>query len=520
MALSASKTWVAGEILYAADLNSEFNNIYTNGESLGWPATTSKILDGQVLVLDDDEDSSLRESSDDVITLKLQNVDLFAWDGDVGSPVNGLTFVATATGSPVQVLVSGDDDRGITFDAKNGEQMLILSAVTDAVNEITIGSAATGNNPTIACTGEADTGITLQNSEGEEILVLDSVATSINEVKISSAAAGGPIITTSGDDPNIDLNLNTKGTGSVVINGGATGTVNLGNAAVAFPNADGSANYVLTTDGAATASFAETKMPRGHLVGINLTRPGINDVTFAVGECRGGTAANQDAVNMTISSALTKYLDDGAGGAGSWVVGNNQSGYSAAGAIAVDTWYHCFVIEDGSGTVDAGFDDDINCTNLLAASSYTNYRRVGSIRTTAADADDWLPFLQFGDECWWTTMPTALDINNPIPNGAGGATYAVMVPPDVSVKAFLRVVQDANQGEFSFQHPSMTGVAPAYAAAPAAHLGNNEGAGSTAGQVEVWTDTSSQIKVYNGAAGNRDLIAVAEGWLDHRGRYT
>jgi len=109
MAISPFKTWAAGEILTASDLNSSFSHITTNGESLAWPATTNKDLNGNALILDSDADSRLAEKTDDVVSLTLQNVELFIFDGDVSSPVNGLTFTATASGSAPSVDAVGSD---------------------------------------------------------------------------------------------------------------------------------------------------------------------------------------------------------------------------------------------------------------------------------------------------------------------------------------------------------------------------------------------------------------------------
>lgn len=46
MSVSRAKTWIAGEVLTASDLNSEFNNVLNNGQTLAWPATEDKNFDG------------------------------------------------------------------------------------------------------------------------------------------------------------------------------------------------------------------------------------------------------------------------------------------------------------------------------------------------------------------------------------------------------------------------------------------------------------------------------------------
>lgn len=109
MAISPYKTYSAGEILTAADLNASFSHITSNGEDLGWPATKNKDLDSFLLVLDADGDSSFGATNDDVAVLKLQNVSCFTFDGDAASIVNGLTFTASATGTAVALAATGGD---------------------------------------------------------------------------------------------------------------------------------------------------------------------------------------------------------------------------------------------------------------------------------------------------------------------------------------------------------------------------------------------------------------------------
>ena len=90
MAVSRSKTWVAAEILSASDLNAEFNNILNNGEDLAWPATKAKDLDGQRLILDDNQDTYIEATTDD-------EIDFYT------GGVKRLTIDSTTTGFVVEV---------------------------------------------------------------------------------------------------------------------------------------------------------------------------------------------------------------------------------------------------------------------------------------------------------------------------------------------------------------------------------------------------------------------------------
>ena len=109
MSVSRIKVWISGEILTASALNSEVSNILDNGEDLGWPATKTKDMDGQELILDSDGDTSITGDIDDRIDFRLSGSDLFRLDGTVATPVNGLDWIASAAGNAVQVKAVGSD---------------------------------------------------------------------------------------------------------------------------------------------------------------------------------------------------------------------------------------------------------------------------------------------------------------------------------------------------------------------------------------------------------------------------
>jgi hypothetical protein len=111
MALSASKTWTAGEILTASDLNNEFLNVYQGGQTLGWPATVTKNFAGHTLVLDVDGDTSMTAgTADDRVDFTVGGVLLFQLDGTTASSVNGLALIGDISGTDPQIEAFGADD--------------------------------------------------------------------------------------------------------------------------------------------------------------------------------------------------------------------------------------------------------------------------------------------------------------------------------------------------------------------------------------------------------------------------
>ena len=109
MSLSRTKTWIAGEVLTAADLNTEFNNILNNALSLISPLTGALDVDGKELIMDGDGDSSLTMDSDDILDMKLRGVDLFKFDGSAASLVNGVTFAGSVASSAPTLTAFGSD---------------------------------------------------------------------------------------------------------------------------------------------------------------------------------------------------------------------------------------------------------------------------------------------------------------------------------------------------------------------------------------------------------------------------
>ena len=77
-----------------------------------------------------------------------------------------------------------------------------------------------------------------------ELVKFAETASAVNEITVTNAATTtAPEIAATGDDTDIDLKLTPKGAGKLNLDG------------IKFPNADGSANQVLKTDGSGVLSF-------------------------------------------------------------------------------------------------------------------------------------------------------------------------------------------------------------------------------------------------------------------------
>lgn len=204
-------------------------------------------------------------------------------------------------------------DGGFIADA-NGNEIVVLDTVTSAVNEVTVANAATGSGPSISSTGTDSnvdlllvakgTGVvkadgvevatisgtqTLSNktltaskivddgfiadANGNELIVGGTTASAVNEIKVSNAATGSsPVIEAQGDDTNVGIELTTKGSGTVTING-----MELSAAASAITGNTQTSNYTLTLSDAGKMIVMNSSSAN------TLTIPLNSSVAFPVG---------------------------------------------------------------------------------------------------------------------------------------------------------------------------------------------------------------------------------------------
>ena len=84
----------------------------------------------------------------------------------------------------------------------------------------------------------------IQDDAGNEQIVFNKTASAVNYIDVTNATTNnGPTIGAAGSDSNIDLNINAKGTGNVVISG------------LSYPTSDGSSGQALVTDGSGNLTF-------------------------------------------------------------------------------------------------------------------------------------------------------------------------------------------------------------------------------------------------------------------------
>lgn len=149
-----------------------------------------------------------------------------------------------------------------------------------------------------------------------------------------------------------------------------------------------------------------------------------------------GTFKDKNSLNaFTLPTIMIKDLST------AWVEGSNVGGRASAVTYSPSKWYHFFAIAKADGTVDAGFDDNINASNLLAdATGYTFFRRIWSVYNKSTNEIQ--RFTQFGEKCFWADKddtPILITSTTPV-------ATEIRTPPDVNTIAGIKCNATASSG--------------------------------------------------------------------------
>ncbi len=163
--------------------------------------------------------------------------------------------------------------------------------------QIFTGAKTFGSGLLLATSPKITTSI--DDANGNEVIKTPATVSAVNELTVTNAATGGdPLVQASGGDTNISLALKAKGTGKV----------KLGTAGLQFPNADGSANQVLKTDGSGVLSFvaasggaAITMVQNGTNGTLTTQSTTFVDITNAVITLTPSSATN--SIHITVSGS-------------------------------------------------------------------------------------------------------------------------------------------------------------------------------------------------------------------------
>jgi hypothetical protein len=153
----------------------------------------------------------------------------------------------------VQFKYTSGSGSSVTFSATDKGDKLVVAKGDDGTNpnivEISLATAGTVTETgTQTLTNKTLTspkiGTSILDTNGAELFKLTATSSAVNEITYNNAATGNkPTFTASGDDTNIGVSIQPKGSGTVTID------------ALTFPAADGSSGQILQTDGSGNLSF-------------------------------------------------------------------------------------------------------------------------------------------------------------------------------------------------------------------------------------------------------------------------
>lgn len=250
--------------------------------------------------------------------------------------------------------------------------------------------------------------------------------------------------------------------------------------------------------------------PRSYLAGLALVNgaDATNDINIAVGKARN----DADDENLVVAAAIGKQIDVSFAAGG--IPFTPTGGLSSSLTLTNDTWYHV-ILGLVSGTEEVGFDTSAGGSNLVTDHSFTNIRRIGSVRRGTATN---LAFSQLGDEFLLKDPLLDVDVTN---QSTTSVSYTLTTPLGVKTHAILNLVMvdgaataavyvrslDANDEAASLSAGPLSSIAPG-----AGHA--NEMA---IGPIHIRTNTLSQIAARANAAIDNFRVATL-GWIDPRGR--
>jgi len=320
MALSPYKIYVAGEILLASDLNASFAQITNNALQLISPLTGTLDVDGKTIILDADADSNLAAGTDDVLNLTLQSFLAFIFDGNVASPVNGITLEATATGVGPLISAHGETNVDLRLKGKGTGMVRLLT----------------------------ENSLSLDVSEplATRVLIKPGGAT---DVGLAIQAAG-------------------------------TGAVRIGDALISFPETDGLPGQALVTNGSGALSFgypvepgfiapyAGTGTPTGWLEcnGQNVSRTDYAALFTAIGTTWG---AGDGSTTFTLPDLRRRTLV-GKGGTGTGTLGNAVGNTGGAETVNIQHT-HTFSATTSDGS-NSSANATVENTSTFSLSNHTH----------------------------------------------------------------------------------------------------------------------------------------------------
>ena len=195
--------------------------------------------------------------------------------------LNGTT---DGSGTPtVQFKYASGSGSSVTWAASDKGTKIIYATADDGTNPnivdvgmgtVTLAGTQTLTNKTLT---SPKIGTSILDTNGLQLALLTATGSAVNEFTIANAAAGaGPILSSTGDETNVDINLNPKGSG--VLKSGAAAVKIAGTETIFIP---AQAMFGTTTNGA-DANAVETTATRPEMKVLDFDPSTIEYAQFSI----------------------------------------------------------------------------------------------------------------------------------------------------------------------------------------------------------------------------------------------
>jgi hypothetical protein len=272
---------------------------------------------------------------------------------NVTIPLDVQTFyiIKNATSGSQVVTFKYVSGSGNSVAIANGATVIVYATANDGTNpdidevslgDVTLTGTQTLTNKTLT---SPKIGTSILDTNGNELSLLTATGSAVNEFTLANAAAGaGPTLSATGSESNVDINITPKGSGKIALDG------------IKWPNADGDADQILTTNGSGVLSFVDnsggtswaavvtgaTKTAvagEGYFIdttsnACNLTLPAgsLGDEVTAV-----DYAATFDTNNLTVTPASGEKIQGGSADA-TLTVAVERAGFTLAYSGSAQGW--------------------------------------------------------------------------------------------------------------------------------------------------------------------------------------
>jgi hypothetical protein len=327
--LSTGREMNVGEVV-APDLAEKIKLVTSGG------GTSQQVLD--TLVDLQDQINVLTGIDGTLGTMAQQDANAVAI---TGGTINGATVGATtpAAGTFTTLTATGQTSLG---GAAGAETVRVLTGTntgkftqlsSDVATNTQLVGGVGGTGLVVFSSGTNSTRLRTNGAAGNDQLLVAHTASAVNFLQATGAATGsGPVFSAQGSDTNIDLNLNSKGTGAVNLN---TGNGN----ALRVADSGGTVVAGLAVFGGTSAQNTVYVTPYGSAGTANtvLASKGAGAVIFATNTNNSSTGAEQARVSHT-ASAVNFVQVTGAATGGSPTISSQGSDaspdltYNAKGA--------------------------------------------------------------------------------------------------------------------------------------------------------------------------------------------